>query len=48
MLEGETRLRRAGIPVRTFDLPGAAHGAMGEDPERVMADALDFVSKMAP
>jgi pimeloyl-ACP methyl ester carboxylesterase len=48
MLEGQRKLARAGVPVRYFDLPNAAHGAMGDDPEGVMAQALDFVEKAAP
>lgn len=48
MIEGEKRLARAGVPVRYLDLPGAAHGGMGEDPEKVMGEALDFIEEMAP
>lgn len=45
MLEGERKLARAGVRVKYFDLPNAVHGAMGDDPEGVMAEALDFVER---
>jgi pimeloyl-ACP methyl ester carboxylesterase len=38
-------LMRAGIPSEFIPLPGAAHGQMGEDPEKSMSEALDFVEE---
>jgi len=35
--------QRAGIPSRFFELPGAAHGEMGPEAERVMGEVLDWV-----
>ncbi len=43
-------LIRAGIPSELLSLRGAAHGQRGEDPEKAMSEALDFVEekKRAP
>ncbi len=38
-------LGRAGIPSEYLPLPGARHGQMGEDPEKTMSEALDFVEE---
>jgi pimeloyl-ACP methyl ester carboxylesterase len=37
--------RRAGIPAAFMLLPGASHGQMGPEAERVMAEALDWVTE---
>lgn len=38
-------LRRVAVPATFLELPGARHGQMGDDPERSMGAALDFVHR---
>ena len=37
-------LRCAGVAAQFFVIPGARHGQMGDEPERTMGAALDFVN----
>lgn len=37
-------LARAGIHAAFLELPGAPHGAMGPDAERVMGEVLDWLA----
>jgi predicted esterase len=41
-------LSRAGVPAAFFELPGAAHGAMGPEAERVMGEVLDWLLDASP
>jgi hypothetical protein len=43
MRRGVTLMTQAHIPSTFLELPGAHHGEMGTDAERVMAEALGFV-----
>jgi pimeloyl-ACP methyl ester carboxylesterase len=43
MRRGVGAMRRAGIPSTFLELPGATHGEMGPDAERVMGEALAWV-----
>lgn len=45
MRRGAVALERAGIPATFMLLPGAAHGQMGPDAERVMGEALDWMAR---
>jgi pimeloyl-ACP methyl ester carboxylesterase len=36
-------LERAGVPAAFFELPGASHGEMGPEGERVMGEVLDWM-----
>ena len=47
LIAGKRALAAAGIPSTFLELPGAKHGEMGSDPERVMAEALDFLQTHA-
>lgn len=38
-------LRRAKVPATFIEIEGAHHGSMGNDPERMMRAALDFVAE---
>ncbi len=44
MKRGTRALESAGVPVRFWELPGATHGRYGPEGERVMAEAVEFVS----
>jgi pimeloyl-ACP methyl ester carboxylesterase len=43
MRRGVTAMRSAGIPSTFMALPGASHGEMGTEPERVMGEALAWL-----
>jgi pimeloyl-ACP methyl ester carboxylesterase len=43
MRRGVFLMQQANIPSTFLELPGANHGQMGDDAERVMAEALRFV-----
>jgi predicted esterase len=41
-------LQRAGIHATFFELPGAVHGSMGAESERVMSEVLDWIASTPP
>ena len=43
MRSGLSAMRGAGIPATFIELPGASHGEMGTEPERVMGEALAWL-----
>jgi pimeloyl-ACP methyl ester carboxylesterase len=43
MRRGSTAMRGVGIPSTFIALPGAGHGEMGSDPERVMGEVLGWL-----
>jgi pimeloyl-ACP methyl ester carboxylesterase len=43
MRRGVAAMRGARIPSTFLELPGASHGEMGNDPERVMGEALSWL-----
>jgi pimeloyl-ACP methyl ester carboxylesterase len=45
MKAGQRAFEKAGIPSTFITLPGAAHGEMGPEAERVMKEALDWVEQ---
>jgi hypothetical protein len=47
MRAGYEAFRARGIPSLFIEVPGAGHGDLGPDSERVMNEALDFVEKHA-
>lgn len=48
MRRGALRMQAAGIPATFLELPGAAHGELGPDGERVLREALSWLSRGQP
>ena len=48
MQASERALKQTGVPALFLIMPGESHGAMGDSPEKTMAEALAFLSDHGP